>query len=283
VIRDAYLHVHGTRARLEELGAQLTHPFTIEDYPARSMLAVCVPKDSRDHLITRDYAERFSLDMACRVEVRASPEELQSAAFFSDAGGAWYENDDEVFDPPQCTEDGRCPSCGRGAMQLACPLTAAVKEIPGRHLMRLDPHLLVASAKLVNSLKTERWSGALPRPILDRTTGRESRRSSALEVTSILEPMLAEAPIERSCIADHCDACRRLGYQYAGDQLAYDERVLANAKDWNFSAEWTGPGYLSFPQLVCSRRVVQRLVELQPSHMWVPVDLREARQATDDE
>jgi hypothetical protein len=148
-----------------------------------------------------------------------------------------------------------------------------VDKLAGAHLVRVPPGLFLGSREIVEFIHRENWSGIEAEPIVDRDTGKGTDVLSQLIVTSVLPPMHPSGAPVRSPTPKFCEFCRKLGYQLPAVQPVYPRSVVAAASDWNQSREWTAPHFVSCPNLICSQRVVHKLLELEPWQEWIPVKL----------
>ena len=264
-----FMSVGGDKPLLESLAKRLGLKCKIVKYPARHRMNFSLEKGSAEHAIAEDFVKKHDLALFTREEIRATHEEVKAAEYLSLERCSWIEDDDTTFEPPPYSLRDACRHCGKGALELTGSLVGDTKRFRGSHLIRIPPGLVLGSMKLAELITS--WSGPELAPVIDRKTGRESEHVRQLRITSILPPMHVDARIERSVIPEHCDICRRLGYQMSSRQAYYSRKDLAHAADWNLSREWVAPHFVSCPQLICSQRVVVELLRLEKRYVWIPV------------
>lgn len=201
--------------------------------------------------------------------------EAARAPLLAVEGCTWLEDTFEQHAEPEFADDaGRCRACGLGSVRLRSPLRVSLGKMPRRaHLIRVPPSLVVASDRLAAMARERKWTALQIQRVLERGTRVPTERFWLFEITSILPPMHATAPIRRSVIPKHCGACRRLGYEYAGEEPVYSKEVLDGLQDWNLSREWLAPHFVSCPFLLCSRRVADAVGALEKKLRWTPAKL----------
>lgn len=265
--------MNGQRKVLDAVLRQVRISGYVKDYPACSTLYTNVIAGTEEQRGLEENIQRHSLRANRISYFSPTPEELSSCELFSSEACRWTDDVHEVVDPPPYTGKDACPECGKGSLELSGLLTVDVAKLKDADLVRVPPGLVLGSARLVEMIREQSWTGLETRPIVELESGKESEVFRQLWLTSIMPPMHPTAPLRRSPIPDSCERCRRLGYELPEVTPVYGERVAAVAADWNLSLEWTAPHYVSCPELICRRRVVHALLKLEPSQVWLPVKL----------
>ncbi len=239
----------------------------------RCRIYITLERGSREQRTTEEFVVARGLDVGRQSDLTATNGELASAELLSNVGCCWIEDDEDTLDPVSVTGGDACSRCGSGIREHADPLRGAMRSLRKYHLVRKPPPWVLGSRRLVALIQQHGWSGVEVRPIIERTTQRESEEFFELWITSVLPRMHASAGVERLKPSEFCETCMRLGYQLPSRQPAYARSVLEVAKDWNLSTEWLAPHFVPCPKLICSRRVVHELLKLEPTQKWIPVKL----------
>ena len=245
----------------------------VKDYPACSCVFVEVLAESDQKRKLEERIRDFKVEVGRRSFFQASPQELRTEPLFTDYGVRWTDDRFQIVTKPIYTGRDTCPQCGKGALELAEPLRVHANKLEDAHFTRVPPGLFLGSRAVRDLADHEGWSGLRVEPVLDRKTGEPSEVLFQLVITSTLPPRHPSGAPVRSPIPDFCEKCRKLGYQLPGVQPIYPRRVLDVARDWNLSVEWVAPLYVSCPEVICSQRVVHKLLELEPWQEWIPVKL----------
>lgn len=243
----------------------------VEHYPFGSVLRLQVLEGSPEHAQVERLIQEYELDVSRYETLEASADELKNELFFQNSLSKWIDDTSTSIDKPLYTGSDACPVCGKGAMQLASPLTGKWQSFRRSGLRRYPPALIVASTSVGQHIEKSGWTGMRVRPVLERKTRSESPDMCQLEITSILPPMDASAQIERSCIPEFCPVCRKLGYQLSDFRPVYSRKSLEPAADFNWTSEWLAPHYFSCPRLICSRAVVTYLMVVVRAMRWIPL------------
>ena len=273
MIEYVFYALCGNRRHVEELRSAvgLTHP--IVEMPGGSTLDFELLVGTPQQAKAEELIKKYKLDPFRRRRVEATSDEIATARLFSNVGCCWIEDDENTLDPVSVTGGDTCLRCGSGIREHADPLRGAMRSLRKYHLVRKPPPWVLGSTRLVALVRQHGWSGVDVRPVIERTTGRESEEFSELWITSVLPSMHTSAGIERFKPSESCETCMRVGYQLPSRQAAYARRVVDIATDWNLSTEWLAPHFVPCPKLICSRRVVHELLKLEPSQKWIPVKL----------
>jgi hypothetical protein len=266
--------IGGSRQDLEELLRFIGGKAEILD-GVRCRMYITLERGTPEQRTTEEFLAARALDVGRRSELTASKDELTSTELFSNVGCCWIEDDEDTLSPVSITGEDACPQCGKGIRAHADPLRGAMRSLGKYQLVRKPPPWVLGSTRLCELVRVHGWSGVEVRPIIERTTGRESNEFSELWITSVMPRMHPSAGIERLKPSEFCETCMRLGYQLTGRQPAYGRSVLEVATDWNLSTEWLAPHFVPCPKLICSQRVVQELLRLEPTQKWIPVRLVE--------
>ncbi len=273
MIETVRYSIDGKRTHLEELLIRAGLRADIKDYPACSCVFLETIAGSDQQRRLEASLRGSKLDVGRTSYYQASPEELRTKPLFTDFGVRWTDDYYQVVAEPVYSRRDTCSQCGKGALELGEPLCVYVDRLKDAHFTRVPPGLFLGSRNLAGLAKNEEWNGLRVGPVCDRKTGETSSALYQLVITSTLPPRHPTGAPVRSPTPDFCEKCKKLGYQSPGVQPIYSRSVLDVACDWNLSAEWVAPHYVSCPELICSRRVVHRLLELEPGQEWIPVKL----------
>ncbi len=273
MIETVRFSIGGSRAELESLLRRARLGAQIKDYPARSRMYLEVGAESDERRRLEECLRQLTLDVGRKSFFQASPEEFRTEPLFATYGVRWTDDYHQIVAEPAYSGRDACPHCGKGAQELAQPLRVYVDKLEGADFVRVPPGLFLGSKRLVELIDREDWSGIRTEPILDRRRGEATDVLSQLVTTSVLPPMHPSGTPVRSPTPKFCGFCRKLGYQLPAVQPAYARTVVGAAMDWNQSGEWTAPHFVSCPSLICSQRVVRKLLELEPCQEWIPVKL----------
>lgn len=272
-----FICLGGPRPALEKLRARIDAKPSVIDRPARASLDLVLMSDSEDYEAVCRAVDEQGLACFVRKEAVFSEEEIEAAELVSVEGVRWLSDTFDEYEEPMYLDGGRCAACGRGAAHLREPLRLRPAKMPARrHLLRVPPALVLASSKLADLVRSERWSGVKVSRAHEVGAGVPSERYYQLEITSVLPPMDASS-YERSCIPEFCERCRRLGYQLVGERPVYPPGVLKDASDWNFSSEWLAPHFVGCPVLVVRRRVAGAIEGIEKLRL-APVRLTDGRE-----
>lgn len=270
MIEYVFYSLHGTRHQIEELKSAAQLEQSIVEMPGGSCLDFELVAGSPSQIAAESVIEKYSIRPFRRRRVEATPEELATSDWFSNAGCRWIEDHEKHLERPRY-DFGDCPECGSDRRRHLDPLRGTFGSLRKFHLVRKPQALFLFSTKLATLAEGRGWTGVELRPVLDRKTDAPSDLFKEAWITSILPPMHASAGIVRFKPCPYCETCKRIGYQMPGPQPVYARGALDGSADWNLSSEWLAPHFVPCPYLICSRRVVHELLKLEPTQKWVPV------------
>lgn len=271
MLKVKHCTVYGPKTLLRDLKRLCGLPKRIVDYGPICAFYPTVYEGSEEDLVLQRFVSEHDLDLRFHEVYEADPEELATGELFKLSYAPYIEAGFSGITKVAYTGQGRCPSCGRGTVELAKPIRLHPRILKWP-IIRIPPALIIASFEVIELAQQHGWTGFKVHDVIDRQTKAVSSGAFQIEVTSILPPMPPAAPIERSTIPDHCELCHKLGYQYGAIQPIYSREVLDVAQDWNFSTEWLASHYVSCPFLICRRRVVEQLAKLDKRIKWIPIE-----------
>ena len=270
MMEHVFISVLGARRDVDRFCREVALSEPIVDRPGGSTVDFEMLAGTAQHALAERLIEELRLGPFRRRRYESTAHELATEPFFTSYGLSWTDDEFKIVAKPSYSGKDACPKCGKGGAELTAPLRVHAEKLKACFI-RVPPGLFLASSRVIDLIAEEDWTGTSSAPILDRTSGLEVDSYRQLLVRSVLPPMHQDAGIKPSGIPGACQDCRRLGYQLGGVQAVYPRSVQKCAMDWNVSEEWLAPHFVSCPGLVCSRRVVHALLNLQPKQVWLPV------------
>ena len=218
---------------------------------------------------TEDYKKIFDLCLKRGLEieiaghsVKYTKKELKEANYFRmTIGNMGAEDYSESYDT-KYKAIFTCEKCGRSVYRQVSPLVINKSLMKGKDIGVTTNNEIVVSERLKNAIEEDKLTGIHFASVQHyRNTKREFPEYYQMFIDSVM-PEMDENTLFTYDRPKYCDVCQKYG-RILPTFSRYKKNKLINIKDFNWTFERLGGGYLGQQQVIITQKVYQLWKELK--------------------